>query len=1013
MVCRIRTSLQEADGRQRAASMQPPVSLAHTLSEPPYAMVDSPYAIGSGLAYSPSPDSVPFMSQSTYASPSDRRYASTQLHAIDESTELTDSAIAQETRPGKMRKNLMSGFRRVAKAVKTAAKSDSARKLSVDRVGYTVGGESISHPHMLETTGSLQPRQYGVYSGEGRRVVSVVDEVTPALVQPGPRQRSLTQQPPPRAPPFVVAGRTPQQQQQQKRVRSHHGGLLRVRTSSSLASMDHMSSASSLASYSPQQTEAGVRRMSPLGQSPHLSGSGSSDKGSASCEFPGLKPGQGAPTPYTARSADPIPVATSPQTARSADPIPVQHSIYPSRRDRSMTLPGNQQTSSAGPMRLRRKASVPHCGNPELERLARGIATTAASAGPGKLDLPISQSPLLEPSTQESIGHSAGARIQRQAVRNLSAGTVPELPLSDDLLMLPLLPSPASNHHASSSHELMEHTPLSRLVPVTDGRGLLPLCQEPEDGGVGLSTGVPDARGSTDRLRHYLDPGRVDAGYGASANITRTAAASVDERQLGARAALKYANDSGVQVNDERLSASSEMLRGHARGGTHISLPIIDTSPPTPFSFGHHSRYSLINHDGSLNLTSFQFEQLDGYQKRLSGSPPPLSSSRTEGRLLGDRFMRKAPAENGGGWLWSADEPTRQRRLMRKPRKQTNDTVAAPSLGSVHSRSVSVSTTHSVVHARASNSHSRNSHSSNSSNSNSVVSRRASQHSGLPDAFRRPSDNASIGSGMRVPGRWPRLMHMAPESSVPFDSVYRSSIAALSMEQALTLVEGSARAISSKQQPGRRRRMHKRSTSALAAGELDDIMIQTAEMCHSVQTAIRMQHGSESGLARWISSVVGKPEPCGPELSACASESREMDPEPSYLPNGPADTLGTDRGQFFSADCSPNVHGPFVSSESSVDTRKSSVDTREPCSSASHGSHVSLNLWTSNAADSYKQSGASSEEYEPVQDGRGVGLAKSYASSVCSDSSPEESFVVHDPIATVPTSSPRNLSHCP
>ncbi|KAJ2248899.1 hypothetical protein GGH98_003709, partial [Coemansia sp. RSA 454] len=73
-------------------------------------MVDPPYAIGPGLTYSP--DSVPFMSQTTYASPIDRRYASTQLHAIDESTELTDSALAQESKPGKMRKNLMSGFRR-------------------------------------------------------------------------------------------------------------------------------------------------------------------------------------------------------------------------------------------------------------------------------------------------------------------------------------------------------------------------------------------------------------------------------------------------------------------------------------------------------------------------------------------------------------------------------------------------------------------------------------------------------------------------------------------------------------------------------------------------------------------------------------------------------------------------------------------------------------------------------------------------------------------------------------
>ncbi|KAJ2341672.1 hypothetical protein GGF43_006118, partial [Coemansia sp. RSA 2618] len=367
-------------------------------------------------------------------------------------------------------------------------------------------------------------------------------------------------------------------------------------------------------------------------------------------------------------------------------------------------------------------------------------------------------------------------------------------------------------------------------------------------------------------------------------------------------------------------------------------------SPPSPFSFGHHSRYSLINHDGSLNLTSYQFEQLDGYQKRLSGSPPPIATqpSRSEGGKIADRIMRKAMEPPAGGWPWSgSSQGVQPRRLMRKPRKQANNnssgeklaraetqpllsvnlwTVAggdgAPSsFDGEHDRSLSISTTHSAIHARVSD-----------SGSSSVASRRASQHgAGLvrPPAFRRSSDNPSLASMQRASssGRWPRLMHMAPESVVAFDTVYGSSIAALSMEQALTMVEGTARNSSSthnyqqhQQQHGRRRRMHKRSTSALSAFELDDIMIRTAEMCHSVQTAIKMQNASGSGLGEWIASVVGKPQHEPPAVS----------PEPlltsdQVVPETQGPPLNEPPHEFFSADCSPEVpQGPFVSPESSV-----------------------------------------------------------------------------------------------
>ncbi|KAJ2355256.1 hypothetical protein GGF43_002791, partial [Coemansia sp. RSA 2618] len=535
-------------------------------------MSEPPYAVNAGLAYA-GPEHSLYMSQTTYSS--DRPFASTHLHAIDESTELTNSAIAQEdeARPGKMRKNIMSGFRRVAKAVKTAAKADGARKHSVSGSRYgegTVGGESISHPHMLETGGAVK---YEVYPGEPHRLGS--GKKGEAYTQP--RQRSQTQEQL-RAPPFV-AGRAPQQ----ARVRSLHygGGLPRVHTSSSLASMDRVSSTSSLASCSPRASDAGLRRMSPLGQSPQMSVT-SDNNAFASCEFPApttafvscefpRSSGSMAKTAYASCEFQRPSPAPPPNTARSADAIPAQHStsqhstsqhstsqhnIYPTRRDRSATLPGNQQTAPVLPMRVRRKASEPHCGNPELGRLARNIASVA----PRTLDLPISRSPLLAPSTtQDSVGKSAGARIQRQAVRNLSAEY--ESKLSDDLLMLPLLPSPAdtASNRAGSPGSSQE----------------LPLLNQLPDVGFSQS---PDAHYHPDRPRHYLDSVRGDriptsAGSGGASLMSANGNCG-----NGSRPEFKHANDSGVQVNNARPSASSEMLSQPS------SMMEPSGSPPSPFS---------------------------------------------------------------------------------------------------------------------------------------------------------------------------------------------------------------------------------------------------------------------------------------------------------------------------------------------------------------------------------------------------------------------------------------------
>ncbi|KAJ2384304.1 hypothetical protein H4S02_004879, partial [Coemansia sp. RSA 2611] len=709
-------------------------------------------------------------------------YAGTALHAIDEASELGDRQHQQQhaAPPRKMRRNIMSGIRRVAKAVKAAGKSEAPRRMSTDS---RLGAESISHPHMAEGISHLHMDDSFSHMDAARGSMSIA--------QPAPRQRSLTQQA--RTPP-------PHIQQQQQRVRSHHGEMPRVHGASSLASMARVSSASS----------------SSLASSPRAR----PDRAYASCELPG------------ARVA-----ASAPPAAHSADAANAVHGIYPPRRDRSMTLPGSSasaQPASPQPSlaaRMGRKLSVPHGGS-ELSRLARGIAEAAA---PGKLDLAISQSPLLPPSPQgSSAGQSAGARIQRQA---------------EELLLLPLLPSPAdtASNRADSSQDLLEHTPLSRIVPP-----------------------APSLR--------PRDEDRARAGSGSMGAL----------QTLDEDAPFKRANDSGVQVNEPSCG-----------------------SPPSPFSFGHHSRYSLINHDGSLNLASYQFDQLDGYQKRLSGSQQAA--------------QRRRPAADASSSSESVP-PQRQRRLMRKPRKHTAGpallqresaqplavnlwTLGNASQSSVHDRSLSLSTTSSALNARI----------SDTASLASFGSRRTSQQLA---GFRRPSDNASASSLQTASAPWPRLMQMAPES-VPFDYVYGASAAAsLSMEQALTLVEGTAgaaRATSSQ----RHRRLHKRSNSALTAAELDDIMIRTAEMCHSVQTATKLQHAGESGLAQWIASVVGRPAESAAESGELAASDPMLSPQLEPPRAGAADYRP--RPEFFSADCSPDTSGQLDGSWDAL-----SADTQQP-----------------------------------------------------------------------------------
>ncbi|KAJ2845857.1 hypothetical protein GGI22_006421, partial [Coemansia erecta] len=129
---------------------------------------------------------------------------------------------------------------------------------------------------------------------------------------------------------------------------------------------------------------------------------------------------------------------------------------------------------------------------------------------------------------------------------------------------------------------------------------------------------------------------------------------------------LAMTGDSSLSIQTHGSVSESQMsMVASAEGGGGFN----PGSPTSPFSFNH-SRFSLINQDGSLNLASFDFNQLDGYQKRLSSfgsmgspSPPQQQSSppnlqRSESSRIVDRFTRKTNSNSndgsGGGWFWSA-----------------------------------------------------------------------------------------------------------------------------------------------------------------------------------------------------------------------------------------------------------------------------------------------------------------------------------------------------------------------
>ncbi|KAJ2077133.1 hypothetical protein H4R24_005313, partial [Coemansia sp. RSA 988] len=1053
--------LQEAGRRQQTPAESPQELMGHADAGQAYPMDASHTTyIGGAAAYHP----VTFEDHSAYASPSAGQPLPPRLHAIDEASEETEYD-ADGGRQGKVRRNLMSGIRRVAKAVRTAAvlKNEGGRRQSisggVQQNGYTrgvLGAERITHPHMAVPAQEAE-RQYALYPGAGhsprstgaRSAMSVATSGQRISVQPGPRQRSLTQQS--RAAPAM--NRT---QSQQQRVRSHHGGLTRVHTSASLASMGQLSSGSSTRS-SPVDSinemlamDGPVRRdLSPLEtQLPAM----------GNLNVTRVSGGGGPPAArmYSSWEVDVGAAVSAPHSARSAEAFPtaargLTQAITPPRRDRSMTVPSSDQRAA------------------------------------GRIELRIPHSPLMKPTTQASVGRSAGTRIQRQAVRNLSGE--PLTKVMDDMLAMQQLPSPADttagNALASmdSSLEALERTPLSRMLAgsmATDAvapGGLSEVALEAHHASAAMHSGG---------LSHYLklsaDTSECSSPAQASVAFNRVnLAQSLDGDVRAATRArgveLRSIHDSGVQVHRHAAGsvstseselvrvlprdsasvhgpsayASQQSLHGPSAFASQQSLPlgrdVRAALPPSHFSFGH-SRYSLINADGSLNLINFQFDQLDGYQKRLSATgsnvaSPPHSSEAG----LGGRLLRK---NADGGWFWggaedgfAADAGGRQRRLTRKPRKQTplspprarTETVLPAGLLQLQPLSVNLWTPNSDARRRPrasasiTSSHTR-SPSASTTHSSAIAAPRASEGSvgAWSSASRRPSQQMSVyplsdarpGS---VATRWPRLMQMAPES-VPFDAIYQCSAAAMTLDQALTLVEGSSLRSppSSNSQLASKlhhRRLHKRSASALTGNELDDIMIRTAEICHSVQTAIRVQHANDSGLRGWIESVLGSQRQQEQEQPLCApapllsqSSSFESPVEDRLLisdvsvtaacplsPGDPASPVD-DRPEFFSADCSPN--GARHSDEAHFSAQQHVPEFRI------NGSRNSSELAGQSRSSLEQWSFQSPRRPARILSGAMSGAVAAVSSlGVDRQSDSQESLSMHNPVVVVPASSPR------
>ncbi|KAJ2396128.1 hypothetical protein GGI05_001272, partial [Coemansia sp. RSA 2603] len=954
----------------------------------------------------------------------------TQLHPITEHPEPSVSSNEQpQQQTGKVRRNLFNGFRRAVKAVKTAAvatsRSEVFRKESISQMYQppVIMSSRTDQPQLQPQT----PPQFALYPGVRSSPTSIapgnwtnshsesiaysprrttmpavattndhVSRVLP-ISQPGPRQRSLTQQAPvsPIARLYSENAGPARSIDIQRNADTHEPAVSPVVLGSGLPYSRPPESPSRVGPLTNALSPSRFRqRRSP--DTSHSSINSSASTGSMHAYHLGAtnrsydlsQSRRQSATPHTARSADAIPRLTSPVTppatlAKPADIAPI-FDVYP-KRDRSMTLPSEQSNTyrqtSAG-YSLAPPPPLPPRSAPRLRSYSGMPPRTAStqvplpmSLGLEKIELSISGSPLFKPTTDEDRVHSAGEFIHEQAVQNMSLADLsrdPSSNSSDHLMMQLPPPAVALSESPAEKGEVMVDAPqyVSMMINSDKLKNYLKQVSDGEQAAEyqsmiqTMEAHEKAKNGGQNRQSVFLDPPTEKSDICTTNNDSGV---QVDDNQLTGLGGMVPASQEPFSISDniesehtsmERTDDSKHMetIRGSesstSLSDSRLSLPLVSNSssnggmaepasivgsPPSPFSFSH-SRFSLINQDGSLNLASIQFDQLDGYQKRLSGSMGSLSTTtnahssllpqRSESKIT-DRLTRRV--NNGGesgGWFRSTlalsssenhrDRSTsppplvptrsprlpfassvgdrletyitdnnvgRQSKLMRKVRKPSSFALSTGSAGSGELPAImgtggvplgvfnfSMSTDGQQARQQA-----RMSESSYSGGERSNSSRRPSQT--LYPSFavhpvnRRPSDNTSIASQNSLyrpnnssrthlfadkPAQ--RLMYLGDIS--PFDMVYRSSVGSMSLEQALTLVEGTTDPTSTQQQTrmSRHRRLHKRSASALNPNELDDIMIQTAEMCHSIQTAIKMQRASESGLGKWIQAAFGEPQ---------------------------------------------------------------------------------------------------------------------------------------------------------
>ncbi|KAJ2559754.1 hypothetical protein EV175_000186 [Coemansia sp. RSA 1933] len=844
---------------------------------------------------------------------------------------------------------------------------------------------------------------------------------------PGSRQRSLTQQSPPpnTSGSFYVSS-------QGSLERGVPAGLISRKAATILvASTGTNTNSSSLSSIG----DAKQRRDAPFG-SHKLPSTVSYDFGHMPSRYPMVSP---------VKPVSPL----SPIVAPDGDGLP-NTSLYPTR-SRSMTIPskddpdGDARVPALAP-RLPRKASVPQSS------MAQRVAFLSANTPGSPADDDVIGMPSFEPLMDGSVGRSAGDLIHKQAVHNISSTDLNVNTRSNGSL------GSRSVASAASSEDLLTTVPLSRILYTShaNGAGSAPQPSSPVNQTSRFSMSDPPYQLTIDPnymnmmeeaerrqqeqeqakiRRKNRESERIDI-YDVLVQGPNGYVLADTQQEAGDYEHRVPENDSGIRVDDHQqqqqyqqqhkkpdtvskaeavlsVSPSHDQEPGLTAGSslsiqTHGSVSEGQTSmvtsaegsfhpgsPASPFSFNH-SRFSLINQDGSLNLASFDFSQLDGYQKRLSsigsmGSPPPqlqqhqnpLSLQRSESSRIVDRLTRKTNSNSndgsGSGWFWGAlssdsppdrafsppsvQSPTRTRslavasasltpvnidaaiglkktRLVRKARRPQQQQQQQLQTTSFSKSKTELGMWHDVSDARASMDvqdgrpsassglHSRRSHSIGTSNSsttshavvaprtsdssigsnntsNSATNRRqfhphytslhtsAAAHRGIL----RPGDNnnnnvstdgsrnrfpivisaeSSLGSSGNGGGgggrRRMRLMNV-PRNYVPFDVLHSKSPASMSLENALTLVEGGS-AHESQQSVGgegisnaavrqhsrhHRSRLHKRSGSALTTSELDEIMVRTVEVCHSIQMAIKVQHSTDSGLGSWIRGMLRHP----------------------------------------------------------------------------------------------------------------------------------------------------------